>query len=391
MAKNYSFFKKAIGGIGQELVKKATEGSYGVWQLAASVQALTIIVLAGLLYYTYAHKGVPEAEAMPIAPEMEPVTVEAAKVEVGTFDDFVSIPGTLKANESVVLRPEVDGKVRDLYFTSGQHVSKGDKIMKIEDAAYKAQLEEAQARLELSRSKYERALALLQRQAGTVKDKDESYAGWQIAKAEVDKASSQLRKTTITAPFDGVLGLRNLSVGAYIKPGDEIVTISDVETLRAEFSVSETHLDKITKDKEVTMEVEGFPDNIFRAKIEDIDANVDPLTHTLKVRATFSNVNGELKPGLLAQIRLLISSHPDAVMVPDSALEQYGNHEFVHIVKNGKAIIAPVKAGGRNGKQIEILSGLNPDDIVVLTGMKLGAGSDIPVRVVAPGALGGRQ
>lgn len=364
------------------------DNSQRVWQLAAAIQAITIIVLGGLLYYTYQQKGVPQEEAPTQIPAMPPVPVEAGLPEVGTFEEFVYIEGTLKANEYVTLRPEVEGKVREIYFTSGQRVKKGDKILKLEDAAYRALVEEAEARLELGKSKYERALALLKRQAGTVKDKDETYAQWQIAKAEVDKAKSQLKKTLLVAPFDGIVGLKNLSIGAYVKPGEDIVVLSDVDPMKIEFSVSETHLDKVQPGKEVTLEIDGFPDNIFKATIEAIDANVDPLNHTLKVRASFPNINdGELKPGLFGRVKLLISSHPDAVMIPDSAVESRGTREFVYLVKNGSAIEAPVRVGGRNGKQVEILGGINPDDMVVFVGgMRLG--SRPPVQVVPRGALG---
>ena len=361
----------------------------GVWQLTAAIQAITIIVLGGLLYYTYQQKGAPEEEPQMKIPTMQPIPVEAGPAEIGVFEEFVNIEGTLKANEYVTLRPEVEGKVREIYFTSGQKVRKGDKILKLEDAAYKAQLEEAEARLELGKSKYERALALLKRQAGTVKDKDQTYAEWQIAKAEVDKARSQLKKTLIVAPFDGIVGLKNLSIGAYVKPGDEIVVLSDVDTMKVEFSVGENHLDKLQPGKEITLEVDGFPDNVFKATIEAIDANVDPLNHTLKVRANFPNINdGELKPGLFARVKLLISSHPDAVMIPDSAVDSRGTREYVHLVKNGVAVETPVRTGGRNGKQIEIISGISPEDTVVFVGgMRLG-NSKPPVQVVPRGALG---
>lgn len=380
--------KQALKISPPEISKKIKDTPHSVWQLAAGIQALTIIILAGLLYYTYQYKGPPEEEQMKI-PAMQPIPVEAGPPETGTFEEFINIEGTLKANEYVTLRPEVDGKVREIYFTSGQRVKKGDKILKIEDATYKAHLEESEARLELGKSKYERALALLQRQAGTVKDKDQTYAEWQIAKAEVDKARSQLKKTLIVAPFDGIVGLKNLSIGAYVKPGDEIVVLSDVDTMKVEFSIGETHLDKVQPGKEVDLEVDGFPDNIFKAQIEAIDANVDPLNHTLKVRASFSNINdGELKPGLFARVKLLISSHPDAVMIPDSAVESRGTREYVHLVKNGVAVESPVRTGGRNGKQIEILFGINPDDIVVFVGgMRLGNNKP-PVQVVPRGALG---
>jgi membrane fusion protein, multidrug efflux system len=365
------------------IFKRFWDSPLGIWQLAAAMQSITIIILSGWLVYMYNYKGAADNEAQPL-PTLRPTRVTAGTPERGTFEEFIHIVGTLKAHEHVVIRSEVDGKVREIYFTSGQRVKKGDKILKIEDSSYKAYLEEAEAKLELARSKYERALALLKKQAGTVKEKDETYAGWQISKAEVEKAKSQLKKTLMVAPFDGIVGLKNLSVGAYVKPGDEIVVLSDVDPMEIEFSISETFLDKVQPGKEVTLEIDGFPDNIFHAKIQAIDANVDPLNHTLKVRASFPNINdGELKPGLFGRIKLLVSSHENALMVPDSAVETRGSREHVFLVKNGVAVETYVKVGGRNGKMVEIQSGLEPEDTVVFVGgMKIQ--NNMPVQVVAP-------
>jgi membrane fusion protein (multidrug efflux system) len=368
------------------ILKKFWDNPLGIWQLAAAMQSITILVLAGWLVYMYNYKGAVDINTQQL-PSIPPVRVIAGHPEKGTFEQFTNIAGTLKATESVTLRPEVEGKVRDIYFTSGQRVKKGDKILKIEDAIYKANLEEAEAKLELGRSTYERALALLKRQAGTVKDKDKTYAEWQVTKAEVDKARSQLKKTLIVAPFDGILGLKNLSIGAYVKPGEEIVILSDMDPMNIEFSIAEQYLDKVQPGKDVTLEIDAFPDNVFRAQIESIDANVDPLNRSLKVRATFPNINdGELRPGLFGRIKLLISSHEDVLMVPDSAVETRGTREYVYLVKNGVAVATPVKVGGRNGKMVEIQSGLEPEDTVVFVGsMKLQ--DSMPVQVIPQKAM----
>jgi membrane fusion protein (multidrug efflux system) len=314
------------------------------------------------------------------------VVVEAGPVEVGVFETFLTTVGTLKANESIVIRPEIEGKVKSVLFKSGEKVSKGDVLITLEDDAYGARQKEAESKVSLWKGKYERANTLYERKAGTLKEKDESYHQLKISEAELQLARSQKRKTVIKAPFDGYIGFKDISPGSYVKTGEDLVVLDDFDPVKVEFRLAESLLDRILVGKEVQVEVEGFPDSIYPATIEAIDSNIDPLGHNIRVRASLSNKEDLFKPGLFVKVKLLLSSHENVIMIPETALESRGNQEFVYVVDQGLARYAPVRPGGRNGEKVEILSGLQPGQIVIVAG-QMKVQDRFPVMVVPPQTL----
>ncbi len=318
--------------------------------------------------------------------EFPPAVVEGAPVEVGVFETFITTVGTLKANESVIIRPEIEGKIKSVLFKSGEKVSKGEVLLLLEDDVYVAREKEASAKVELWKGKYERASILYERKAGTLKDKDEAFSNLKISEAEMDLARSQRRKTVIKAPFDGFVGFRDVSPGSYVRPGEDLVVVDDFDPVKVEFRLAEVMLDKISLGKEVQLEIDGFPNNIFTATIEAIDSNVDPLGHSIRVRATLANKEDLFKPGLFAKVKLLISSHENVIMVPETALESRGNQEFVYIVDKGLARYVPVRTGGRNGEKVEILAGLQPEQVIIVAG-QIKVQDKYPVMVVPPHSL----
>lgn len=284
--------------------------------------------------------------------ELPQSIVEALPVELGTFETYTSVVGTLKANESVIIRPEVEGVIQDILFKSGDTVSKFDTLMHMQSGVYRALLKEAEAKLELYKGKYERAQILYDRKSGTLKERDEMYAQMKIAEAEVDKAKTQLGKTVIQAPFTGVIGLKNISPGAYVRVGEDLVTLDDLDPMKIEFRLGENMIDKVEVGKIVQVEIDGFPDNVFEAKIEAIDTNIDSMGHSLRVRAHLENKDELFKPGLYAKVKLLVSAHENVIMVPESAIESRGNQEYVYRVEDGKARYTVVKTGAETVKRL---------------------------------------
>jgi membrane fusion protein (multidrug efflux system) len=318
--------------------------------------------------------------------EFPKAVVEAGPVDVGVFETFLTTVGTLKANESIVIRPEIEGKIKSVLFKSGEKVSKGDTLIILEDDTYVARQKEARSKVSLWKGKYERANTLYERKAGTLKEKDESYHQLKIAEAELELARSQKQKTVIKAPFEGYIGFKDISPGSYVKPGEDLVVLDDFDPVKVDFRLAETLLDKISIGKEVQVEVEGFQDSVYPATIEAIDSNVDPLGHNIRVRATLSNKEDLFKPGLFVKVKLLLSSHENVIMVPETALESRGNQEFVYVVDQGLARYTPVRPGGRNGEKVEILSGLQPGQIVIVAG-QMKVQDRFPVMVVPPQTL----
>jgi len=294
--------------------------------------------------------------------------------------------GTLKANESVIIRPEVEGVIQDIRFKSGDTVAKYDTLMSLQSGVYRALLKEAEAKLELYKGKYERARILYERRSGTLKERDEMYAQMKIAEAEVDKAKTQLAKTVIMAPFSGIIGLKSISPGAYVRVGEDLVTLDDLDPMKIEFRLGENMIDKVEIGKVVQVEIDGFPDNVFEARIEAIDTNIDPMGHSLRVRATLENKDELFKPGLYAKVKLLVSAHENVIMVPESAIESRGNQEYVYRVEDGKARYTVVKTGGRNGEKVEVLAGLKPGQTVIVAG-QMKVQDKWPVMAVPPYVL----
>ncbi|OFW75981.1 MAG: hypothetical protein A2977_01335 [Alphaproteobacteria bacterium RIFCSPLOWO2_01_FULL_45_8] len=312
--------------------------------------------------------------------------VEALPVELGTFETFTSVVGTLKANESIIVRPEVEGKIKEVRFKSGDPVSQGDILVTLEDSVYKAMKREAKAKVDLWQGKYNRAEILYEKRSGTLREKEEAFAQLAMAQADLDRATSQMRKTTIRAPFTGVIGFRTISPGAYVRPGEDLVTLDEMDPMSIEFRIAENMIDKVSIGKIVQVEIDGFPNNVFEATIDAIDTNIDPMGHSVRVKAQLSNKEELFKPGLFGKVKFLVSSHEDVIMVPESAVESRGNQEYVYRVEEGKARYTVVKTGGRNGEKVEILSGLEPGQTVIVAGqMKIQ--DKWPVMAVPPYVL----
>ena len=170
------------------------------------------------------------------------------------------------------------------------------------------------------------------------------------------------------APFDGVLGIVDLSLGYFVKGGDDLFTLDDIDPMKVDFRVGEVLLNKLKIGDKITIEVDGFPDNTYVAQIEAIDTNVDPLGHSVRVQATFDNVDGDLRPGLFAKVKLRTAIHQNTIMIPESAVESRGKQEYVYTVEKGVAKMAGIKTGIRNGENVQVTRGLRPGDQVIFAG-----------------------
>ena len=343
----------------------------------------TLLIIGGLSFGGWFYWTKMKNPEGPKKRELPQALVEALPVELGTFETFTSVVGTLKSNESIIVRPEVEGVIKQVNFKSGASVSKGDILFVLEDGVYRAMKKEAQAKVELWKGKYERAKILYERKAGTLREQEESFAQLKMAEADLDKVNRQLKKTTIRAPFNGVVGFKAISPGAYVRPGEDLVTLDDLDPMNIEFRLGENMIDKLEVGKVVQVEIDGFPDNVFEATIEAIDTNVDPMGHSIRVRAQLSNKEELFKPGLFGKVKLLVSAHEDVIMVPESAVESRGNQDYVYRVEDGKALQTFVKTGGRNGEKIEILAGLEPGQTVIVAG-QMKVQDKWPVKAVPP-------
>jgi len=309
------------------------------------------------------------------------VTVEAKPVEMGNFESFINAVGVIKSHESIEVAAQEGGVVKDVRFKSGDHVKKDDVLVQMNDALLQAEKEEHQARLSQANITYDRYMKLFEKKAVPKSKKDEAFASKKIEEARLQMVEEKLERTLLRAPFDGIVGLKDISVGGMVKPGDPIVSLNNIDFMLVDFKVSEFYLDKLHVGKSLEIEVDGFPDNVYTATIESIDPVAEVKDHSIRVRAKIQNVSHELKPGLFARVKLTEDIAENTMLVPEAAIETEGNQEFVYAIIDGIAHHAPVKTGRRNGTVVEIKSGLKPGIMVVTSG-QLRLGDGFPVLVV---------
>lgn len=348
-----------------------------LWAIFALVELVIIICVALWALIAW----LKDDDAAQKKYQLPTVTVEAKPVERTDFETFISAVGTLKANESIIVRPQEGGVIKSVSFSSGEYVKKGEVLLELEDRVLQAQLQEALAKRDTRKAEYDRAESLFAKKAYPKSKRDEALGNYKVSKASVDLMQAKVQQSILSAPFDGIVGLKDVSVGAYIKPGEEIVSLDNVDPILIDFRISEIHLDKVTVGQTVQVEIDGFSQNLYEATIEAIDPVVDAAGHSIRVRAKMQNRGRDLKPGLFARVRFTESLHEKTMIVPESAVETEGNQEFVYAVIDGIARRAPIKTGGRNGRDVEVKSGLQPGMMVVTSGqMRIGEG--FPVIVV---------
>ena len=311
------------------------------------------------------------------------IPVEAVAVTVRALADEITAIGTLRSNESVMIRPEITGRVAALPFAEGQAVKKGMVIVQLDDGVPRAELASAEANAVLARANAARQEELFARGAGSGRARDEAVAQLRTTAAAVELMRARLEKYRIEAPFDGVVGLRRVSPGDYVRDGADIVNLESLDPLKLDFRVPETLLASLRVGQTLEVRLDSFPDRAFPGQVYAIDPAIDPGGRSVAVRAMLANPEGQLRPGLFARVALTLQAWPEAVMVPETAIVTFGGQVLVMKVVDGKAQPQPVSTGIRQGTMVHVTQGLGPGDVVVTAGhMKLQPGA--PVAVIAP-------
>jgi len=352
------------------------------------VIALAIAGLLGLAYYAYnanrAAAGAPAAAGGAPGGMAMAMAVEVARVTASDFSDDAAAVGTLKSNESVVLRPEVAGRVSAIGFKDGAVVGKGDLLLALDAAIQEAELQQAKANLSLARSNHQRNEELLGRKFLSQQAVESSAATLRIQEAAVQLAEAKIAKTRVKAPFKGVVGLRNVSVGDYVKEGQDLINIEDIATLRADFKLPETYLGRLNKGQPIEVISDALPGERFKAVLDAVDPQVDPVGRSISARARLDNAAGKLRPGMFVRVRLLFGERKAVLLVPEQAVVP-GAQPAVYRVVDGKATLVKVRLGVRRAAQVEVVEGLADGDVVITAGqMKLRPG--MPVLAVGEGA-----
>lgn len=315
-----------------------------------------------------------------VAEAKEPIPVEAVIAKSGSILRRITTAGNLSAIQWVSLHPEVDGKIVKIYFKEGEKVKEGEPLFKIDDAVYKAKVKETDARVALARLEYERSSKLLEKKFASASDRDKKFAEMQQAEANLDEAKIRLENTTIKAPFAGVMGLSEVSVGALVAASTELVNIVDLDPINVDFNIPESYLASVHVGDTVDVTIEDFDILPIEAKIKAISPEIDEHTRTVQLRAEMPNKELNYRPGEYARVLVDAGSVPNAVLIPETAIEREGEEEYVMLVVDNVAIRSTVSTGMRNGNEVEITHGVKAGDMVISAGQfKVRDGEEVNV------------
>jgi membrane fusion protein (multidrug efflux system) len=342
------------------------------------VIALCMLAVAGGAWW-YFYASAPEAsDVSQQAQGGFAVPVETAPVTVGPIERRLTAVGSLRSYESVVIRPEIAGRIAAFRFEEGERVEQGQPLVLLDESVWRAVVEQVQAALDLSQANYDRAVDLLQRNVGTTKARDEAFSQMRVDQAELELAKARLDKSAITAPFDGVVGLRKVSVGDFVNVGDDIVNLEQIDPLKADFRVAESYLGAVRPGQRIELGVDAFPGQAFTGEVYAIDPLIDESGRSILLRARLPNPEHVLRPGLFARVTLVLNERENAIQVPEQALVPQGQDQFVFKVVDGKAAFTKVEVGIRREGMVEITAGLGPKDEVVTAGqLKIRDGAEI--------------
>ncbi len=356
--------------------------------------AVLAIVIAGLVAASLAGIKMNSQSQAP-APKAAggPVVIEAEPVRVAELLDAVTAVGTLRSAESVVLKSEIPGRIARVMFADGSRVAKGDALIVFDASVQQALVNQARAERDLAAAKLKRTEELFQKKFLSAAALDDAKATEEIAAAKLALAQANLDKMTIRAPFAGQIGIRQVSVGDYLKEGVELVNLEDLSSLNADFRVPEQISGRLAVGQTVQLQSDAFPGANFPAKVMAIDPAVDASGRSLLLRAELRDVSRRLKPGMFVRVRLVLESRPNAIVIPEEALVTAQNRLTVFKVVEGKAVATPVVTGLRSQLDqravVEVIKGLAPDDVVVTAGQIKIRGNNVPVKVAEPAAAKG--
>jgi membrane fusion protein (multidrug efflux system) len=313
-----------------------------------------------------------------------PVDVDTARRE--TVIDAVRATGRIEAVQAVDLRPDEPGRITELLFVEGQSVEKGTPLVRIDDAMLRAQAKRTEAERDLARQQLERVRRLRADNASTPADLERSEANSRSADAALALLQLQIERTVVRAPFSGVIGQRFVSAGDYVTTASRLLTLQTVNPQRVVIDVPERHAVELRRGQTVEFTVAAQPGRVLRAQVEFIDPVVQGANRTIMVKARAPNGDNILRPGMFVEARLATSTRPNAIVVPEDAVQPLRTTNIVWAVVDGKASRRVVELGARAQGRIEIVSGVQPGELVVVGGLERMAEG----MAVAPQPRGGK-
>ena len=345
--------------------------------------AILAVFCAALGYYNFRHDS-PDAEAgpeaLPAPRQKNVLNVNGMVIRPQTLTDGITTIGNLLPDEEVDLSFETSGKIVEINFREGTAVRKGELLAKVNDRPLQAQLSRYEAQRKLAEDRVYRQSALLEKDAVSQEAYEQARTELAMLYADIDIVKSNNALTELHAPFDGVIGLRNVSEGAYASPDVVVAKLTKISPLKIDFFVPERYANQIKPGTRLTFTVEGR-DEQFRAEVYATESKVDIETRTFAVRALFPNRQGkQLLPGRFADVKIRMHDIPDAIAIPTEAIVPEMGVDKVYLYKGGKARAVTVRTGLRTDSSIQIIAGLNVGDTIITSGT-LQLRTDLPVKL----------
>jgi len=328
-----------------------------------------------------------------------PVAVEVAKVEVMKLTDDTQAVGSLRSRQSVVLRPEVSGRITLLNFRDGERVRKGQLLVQLDDQLPLAQVTQSEAELSIALANHRRNQELLEQNFISKRTVDESAANLEVAKAKLALSQATAARLKIVAPFDGITGIRTVNPGDYLKDGADIVNIEDIDAVYVDFRLPERFQTRVRKGQKAKIDLDALPGRQFEALIQAIDPLIDANGRSISIRGCIDNRQLRLRPGMFARVTAVFGERDNAKVVPEEAIVPQGARQYVIKVVDGAdqgskiSRRVEVKVGIRRPGFVEILEGLSANDVVVIAGQQRLQRDGSPVQPLelsrsGPGAPG---
>ena len=296
------------------------------------------------------------------------LSVDAVIVEGQYLKTTFTTNGRLMPNEQVRLMPEIAGRVIEINFDEGAFVKKGNLLVKIDDRIYLAEKKKLEAQLALADKDLERNQNLFKSEAVSEEELDMSKNAVEILKAELEIVKTNIDRCNIRAPFDGIAGFREVSLGAFLSNSDVITTFSQIQPIKLEFEVPENLRKYINANDTVNFEIHGS-DELYQAKIYAIDQITNEVNNTFRIRALKPNLKTTLSPGNFTSVNIILKESENAILIPTDAVKPSMTKKEVYVVRNGKAVAQEIKTGDRREKLIEITAGINIGDTILTTGL----------------------
>lgn len=334
------------------------------------IGVLTLVAILALAWPKLNLSGSSANTDLPAQPTgSNALRVQAQVVMPQVLRDRIFTTGSIRANEEVEVRSETSGIITGIYFQEGRRVGKGALLLKINDSELQAQLRKAEYRATLAIDRERRQKQLFDKGGISQEEYEATLNEVNVLKSDIELIKAQVDRTEIRAPFNGTIGLRQVSKGSYITPATPITTLQDINPVKIDFSIPERYAQRVQPGDDVFFEVEG-QDGTFKGTIYASEPKIEANTRTLQLRARSDNADGRLLPGAFADIELVFEEIPGALTVPALAIIPELGGKKVYVVQDGKAMPRPVETGIRTDENVQVIDGLQPQDTVIVSGIQ---------------------